>query len=48
MPLAADPNQDITAETGHKSDTLAVGGGADDTRRRAAWDEFVAQTLTGV
>jgi hypothetical protein len=28
--------------------TLAVGGGADDTRCRVAWDEFVAQTLTGV
>jgi hypothetical protein len=33
---------------GDHSGTLAVGRGANDTRRRAAWDEFVAQTLTGV
>ncbi len=33
---------------GRKFGTLAVGGGANDTRRQAVWDEIVAQTLTGV
>ena len=33
---------------GSHSGTLAVGGGANDTRRRVAWDEFVAQALRGV
>ena len=49
QPLLAAGRREVNVGLhGLHSGTLAVGRGANDTLRRAAWDEFVAQTLTGV